>query len=114
VDTGRLAPDDLRHADPRFGGDDGERNRALVSELRRVAEQWHATLSQVALAWLLAQGDDVVPIPGTKNLHRLEDNSAADTLTLSPGDLAQIEQAAPRHAWAGHRVAFAGRQLVRR
>jgi aryl-alcohol dehydrogenase-like predicted oxidoreductase len=114
VDAGRLTEDDLRHGDPRFVGEAGPRNRALVVELQRVSEEWDATIAQVALAWLLAQGDDVVPIPGTKSVRRLEENSAADSLELSPGDLARIERIAPRDAWAGDRVAFAGRQLVRR
>jgi aryl-alcohol dehydrogenase-like predicted oxidoreductase len=113
VDLVRLTHDDLRHSDPRFRGESGARNRTLVAELRSIAQEWDATVAQVALAWLLARGEDVVPIPGTRNIHRLEENSAAGNLRLSPGDLARMERVAPRDAWAGDRIAFAGRQLVR-
>jgi aryl-alcohol dehydrogenase-like predicted oxidoreductase len=114
VDPGRLTEDDLRRGDRRFDGEAGSPNRALVDELHRIAEQWDATTARVALAWLLAQGDDVVPIPGTKNIRHLEENSTADSLAQSPEDLAKVERIAPRDNWAGDRVAFAGRQLVRR
>jgi aryl-alcohol dehydrogenase-like predicted oxidoreductase len=85
-----------------------------VGELHRIAQKWDATIAQVALAWLLAQGEDVVPIPGTRRIERLEENSAADVLALSTGDIDGIERVAPRESWAGDRIAFAGRQLVRR
>jgi aryl-alcohol dehydrogenase-like predicted oxidoreductase len=114
VDAAGLTGDDLRHSDPRFSGVAGARNRMLVDRLRRVAREWGATAAQVALAWLLAQGEDVVPIPGTKSIDRLEENCAAVKLALSGADVERLERLAPRQAWAGDRVAFAGRQLARR
>jgi aryl-alcohol dehydrogenase-like predicted oxidoreductase len=113
VDTAGLTSDDLRHSDPRFTGVAGARNRTLVDQLRRVAREWDATAAQIALAWLLAQGDDVVPIPGTKSIDRLEENRAATELALSDADVERLERLAPRRAWAGDRVAFAGRQVAR-
>jgi aryl-alcohol dehydrogenase-like predicted oxidoreductase len=113
IDTDRLTSDDLRHSDPRFGGEAAARNRRLVDQLGRIAEEWGATPAQVALAWLLAQGHDVVPIPGTKSIDRLEENSAAVELVLSPADVDRLERLAPRQAWAGDRAAFAGRQIAR-
>ena len=66
--TETLTAQDLRHSDPRFGGEHGERNRALVGELERLAAERGATPAQLALAWLLTQGADVVTIPGTKRI----------------------------------------------
>jgi aryl-alcohol dehydrogenase-like predicted oxidoreductase len=114
VDAAGLTGGDVRHSDPRFSGFAGARNRMLVDRLRRVAREWGATAAQVALAWLLAQGDDVVPIPGTTRIARLEENCAAAKLGLSTADVERLERLAPRRAWAGDRVAFAGRQLARR
>jgi aryl-alcohol dehydrogenase-like predicted oxidoreductase len=114
LDAAGLTGGDVRHSDPRFSGFAGARNRMLVDRLRRVAREWGATAAQVALAWLLAQGDDVVPIPGTKSIARLEENCAAVKLGLSTADVERPERLAPRRAWAGDRVAFAGRQLARR
>jgi aryl-alcohol dehydrogenase-like predicted oxidoreductase len=113
VTTDTLTPGDLRHSDPRFHGDDAQRNRALVDELKRMADERGLTPAQLALAWLLAQGDDVVPIPGTKRIDRLEENVAAADVTLSTSDLERLEAAAPRSAWAGDRVAFAAYRETR-
>ena len=113
MDTDGLTADDLRHGDPRFSGDAGARNRLLVDQLRRIAREWDATAAQVALAWLLARGDDVVPIPGTKRTARVEENRGAANLTLSAAEVDRLERVAPRQAWAGDRVAFAARQLAR-
>jgi aryl-alcohol dehydrogenase-like predicted oxidoreductase len=113
VVTETLTPGDLRQSDPRFWGDDGKRNRALVGELERLAAERGATSAQLALAWLLAQGDDVVPIPGTKRIDRLEENAAAADLTLTSADLDRLEAAAPRSAWAGDRSAFAAHRTTR-
>lgn len=107
VATETLSPDDLRRNDPRFQGHHAERNRALVGELTRLAADRGVTPGQLALAWLLAQGDDVVPIPGTKRIDRLEENTAAADISLSPADLDRLEATAPRSAWAGDRTAFA-------
>jgi aryl-alcohol dehydrogenase-like predicted oxidoreductase len=113
VDTGAFFGDDLRHHDPRFRGDAGARNRTLVDRLHAVAAEWGATPGQAALAWLLAKGDDVVPIPGTKGLDRLEENGAAPDIVLTPADVVRLEQLLPRDAWVGDRIAFAGRNLAR-
>jgi aryl-alcohol dehydrogenase-like predicted oxidoreductase len=113
VATETLTPQDLRHGDPRFWGDHGEHNRALVGELERLAAERGATPAQLALAWLLTQGDDVVPIPGTKRIDRVEENTAAADLTLTNADLDRLEAAAPRGAWAGDRSAFAAYRTTR-
>lgn len=90
-----------------------ERNRALVDEVRRVAAEREATAGQLALAWLLAQGDDIVPIPGTKRRERLGENAAAAAITLSPTQLDRLETAAPRTAWTGDRQSFAAYRTTR-
>jgi aryl-alcohol dehydrogenase-like predicted oxidoreductase len=113
VTTNTLTRGDLRHSDPRFQGDDAARNHALVGELKRLAGERGLTPAQLALAWLLAQGDDVVPIPGTKRIDRLHENAAAAAVTLSPADLDRLETVAPRSAWAGDRVAFAAYRETR-
>src|SRR5215510_9442053 len=95
-------------------GDHAERNRALVEELRLLATELDATPGQLALAWLLAKGDDVVPIPGTKRIDRIEENAAAVDVSLSPADLERLEAVAPRAAWSGDRVAFAAYRSTRK
>jgi aryl-alcohol dehydrogenase-like predicted oxidoreductase len=105
--TGPVSPDDFRHKDPRFAAEHQYRNLALLAEVRRLATEHDATPGQLALAWLLARGDDVVPIPGTKNPLRLAENAGAADLTLSPDDLASLEQVAGRGAWSGDRSSFA-------
>ncbi len=116
--TGDVAPDafgpeDFRRNDPRFAGEALERNRLLVEEVRRLAAEHGATPAQLALAWLLAQGDDIVPIPGTRRAARLEENAAAADLTLSPVDLERLETLAPRAAWRGDRQSFAAHRTTR-
>ncbi len=109
--TGAItATDDLEGNDsrrspyfPRFSGDALDANLALVAKIREIAERKGATAGQLALAWVLAQGDDVVPIPGTKRVRYLEENGAAASVTLSADDLAALEQAVPRDAVAGAR-----------
>ena len=88
---------------PRFSGDALEANLALVAKIRELAEAKQATPGQLALAWVLAQGDDVVPIPGTKRVAYLEENVAAAAVEVSGDDLAALEQAVPRDAVAGAR-----------
>jgi aryl-alcohol dehydrogenase-like predicted oxidoreductase len=99
-DTGGLTASDMRRTLPRFQGGHLEHNLALVSGLEAIAARRGATPSQVALAWLLRQGDDIVPIPGTKRRQYLESNVAAVELTLTPDELQQLgaifEPAAPR------------------
>ena len=104
-----FAPDDFRRTNPRFQGENFQRNLDLVAEVRRLAEEKHVTAGQLALAWLLAQGEDVVPIPGTKRRGNLEQNAAACAITLSPHDLQRLEALAPRGAWSGARYANADR-----
>jgi aryl-alcohol dehydrogenase-like predicted oxidoreductase len=102
-----LAPDDFRRSNPRFMGENFQRNLDVVAQVRRIAEEKRCTPAQLALAWVLAQGDDVVPIPGTKSPVRLEENAGALGVTLTAEDLARIEDVAPRAAFSGERSAFA-------
>jgi aryl-alcohol dehydrogenase-like predicted oxidoreductase len=111
--AGEFPPGDFRHGDPRFQGDNLIHNRALVDTLTALATDLDATTGQLALAWLLAQGPDVVPIPGTRRPERIAENAAAADLTLSPADLARIEAAAPRASWVGDRQSFAAHGIVR-
>jgi aryl-alcohol dehydrogenase-like predicted oxidoreductase len=98
-----LAPDDFRRANPRFEGDNFARNIDLVDRVEEIAREKGVTPGQLALAWVMAQGDDVVPIPGTKRVRYLEENVAAADVQLTPGDLARIEEAFPRDAVSGDR-----------
>ncbi|WP_219145991.1 aldo/keto reductase [Amycolatopsis sp. TNS106] len=98
-----LPSDDLRRGLPRFAEGNFERNMAIVDALRALAEQKGVTAGQLALAWVQAQGDDVVPIPGTKRRKYLEENAAAADLKLSEVDIEAIEKAAPAEAFAGER-----------
>jgi aryl-alcohol dehydrogenase-like predicted oxidoreductase len=98
-----FAPDDFRRNSPRFQGDNFAKNLDLVEEVRRLAAEKGCTPGQLALAWVLAQGDDVVPIPGTKRVKYLEENTAAVDVTLSAEDLATIDAAFPKDVAAGAR-----------
>jgi aryl-alcohol dehydrogenase-like predicted oxidoreductase len=106
-------PGDFRHGDPRFEGANLDRNRALARELAALAADRGATAAQLALAWLLAQGPDVVPIPGTRRPERIAELAAAADLRLSPADLARIEAVAPRASWLGDRRSFAAHGVTR-
>jgi len=88
---------------PRFSGDALEANLALVRKVEEIAERKGATPGQLALAWVLAQGDDIVPIPGTKRVRYLEENVAAAHIHLTEDDLRALEQAVPRGAVSGDR-----------
>jgi aryl-alcohol dehydrogenase-like predicted oxidoreductase len=101
--AGEFADDDFRRDLPRFQGENLARNLALVERVRNLAEEKGATPAQLAIAWLLAQGDDIVPIPGTKRRRYLEENLGALELRLRPDDLAAIEEAAPAEQVAGAR-----------
>ena len=98
-----LAEDDFRRYAPRFQGENFARNLELVKEIERIASEKGVTPSQLALAWVLAQGDDIVPIPGTKRVKYLEQNATAVALDLTSDDLARIEEVFPRGAAAGDR-----------
>jgi len=88
---------------PRFADGALEKNLGLVDQLQAIADAKDASLAQIALAWVLAKGDDIIPIPGTKKIARLEENIAAADVHLSPEDVAAIEAAAPPEAVAGER-----------
>ena len=98
-----LPEDDFRRRGPRFQGENFQHNLDLVAQVEEIAAEKGVTPSQLALAWALAQGDDVVPIPGTKRVRYLEENAAAADLTLSAEDLARLEEAFPKGATAGDR-----------
>ncbi|MGW4386934.1 aldo/keto reductase [Streptomyces sp. NPDC004685] len=87
--------DDFRRDNPRFTGDNFQHNLRLADEVREVATEAGATPAQVAIAWLLAQGDDIAPIPGTKRVTRLEENAAADAVRLSPAQLERLTNLPP-------------------
>jgi len=103
-----LPPDDYRRNSPRFQGDNFQRNLDLVERVGEVAKRKKCTPSQLAIAWVLAQGDDIVPIPGTKQRHYLEENLRALDVELTPADLEEIDEVAPKGAAAGDRYNAAG------
>jgi aryl-alcohol dehydrogenase-like predicted oxidoreductase len=98
-----LEPDDFRRHNPRFQGENFTKNLELVDRVREIADEKGVTASQLALAWVLAQGDDVVAIPGTKRVNYVEENAAAADLTLTDDDLKRLDEAAPVGATAGDR-----------
>jgi aryl-alcohol dehydrogenase-like predicted oxidoreductase len=98
-----FAPDDFRRHSPRFQAENFAKNLDLVAQVRKLAAEKGCTPSQLALAWVLAQGDDVVPIPGTKRVKYLEENAAATDVTLSADDLAAIDAVFPNNVAAGAR-----------
>jgi aryl-alcohol dehydrogenase-like predicted oxidoreductase len=117
--TAALTRDDIDHSDfrrgdPRFQGGDLDKNLARAAALRRVAGGLGITPAQLALAWLLAQGPDVVPIPGTRRPDRIEQNAAAAAVGLSEADLRALDDAVPRDGWAGDRRSFAAVATSRR
>jgi aryl-alcohol dehydrogenase-like predicted oxidoreductase len=107
-----FAPDDFRRLNPRFQGENFRRNLDLVDRLVEIAREKRCTPAQLALAWLVAQGQDIVPIPGTRHRSRLEENMEAAGLALTPDDLQRIDEAAPRGAAAGDRYAPGGMKAV--
>jgi aryl-alcohol dehydrogenase-like predicted oxidoreductase len=98
-----LGPEDWRRNSPRFQGENFTRNLELVRCVEQMASKKGCKASQLALAWVLAQGEEVVPIPGTTRRAHLEENIAALELTLSPEDLARLNEVAPKGATAGER-----------
>ncbi len=103
ISTGSLEDGDFRSSNPRFQGEALDANLALVEKVREIAAAKGCTPGQLALAWVLAQGDDVVPIPGTKRVRYLEENVGAADVELTADDLASLEQAVPRDAVVGER-----------
>ena len=109
-----LAADDWRRHGPRFQGANFEQNLTIVHRLEALAQRKQCTSAQLALAWALAQGDDVVPIPGTKRRTYLKENVAALEIELTAGDLAELSQAAPMGCTAGARYPASSMAAVNR
>jgi len=109
-----LAADDFRRSNPRFQGENFRKNLALVSELEAMARAKGCTAAQLALAWVLAQGEHIVPIPGTRRIDRLEENVAATEITLTADELERLDGIAPKGAAAGARYPEAGMRAVNR
>ena len=109
-----LEPGDFRRSSPRFQGENFDKNLQVLDRVVQLAHDKGVAASQLALAWVLAQGQDVVPIPGTRRTTNLQENVAALDVVLSPQDLAAIEKVAPRGAAAGERYAPAGMATLHR
>jgi aryl-alcohol dehydrogenase-like predicted oxidoreductase len=109
-----LAPDDYRRNSPRFQGENFEKNLALVRRIDEIAAEKGCTPAQLALAWVLAQGKDIVPIPGTKRRKYLEENLGALGVDITPEDLKRIDEIAPKGAAAGARYPEATMSTVNR
>jgi aryl-alcohol dehydrogenase-like predicted oxidoreductase len=107
-----FAEDDFRRNISRFQGENFQKNLDLVAKVEEIAKQKNCTSSQLALAWVLAQGEDLVPIPGTKRRHYLEENLKALDVQLTPADLQRIEEAFPRGAAAGPRYSEQMMKLI--
>ncbi|KFG67260.1 aldo/keto reductase [Microvirga sp. BSC39] len=107
-----LAEDDFRRNSPRFQGENFQKNLDLVGEIETMAREKGCAPSQLALAWVLAQGDDIVPIPGTKRRRYLEENAGALDVTLTDEDLARIDRIIPPGAAAGTRYPEPAMKMV--
>jgi aryl-alcohol dehydrogenase-like predicted oxidoreductase len=107
-----LPADDFRRISPRFAGENFGRNLDLLREVEKLAAEKRCKPSQIALAWVLSRGPDIVPIPGTKHRKYLEENVGALTVKLAPAELQRLESAFPKGAAAGERYAPAGMQGV--
>lgn len=91
----QLDDSDRRKSNPRFTGENFQRNLRIADEVEAVAAEAGATPAQVAIAWLLTKGDDLAPIPGTKRVSRVEENTAADSLELTPGQIDRLDRLSP-------------------
>jgi aryl-alcohol dehydrogenase-like predicted oxidoreductase len=111
-DLGNLAAGDTRARHPRFEGENFQKNRALVERVEAIAADKQCTVAQLSLAWLLAQGPDVIPIPGTKRIERLEENLGAMDVKLSTEEIESIAEAVPLGAAAGTRYPAGGMKGV--
>ena len=109
-----LDADDFRRTNPRFMGENFQKNLDLVEAVKAIASDKGITAAQLALAWVLAQGEDLIPIPGTRRIATLEQNAAAVDVGLTPEDLARIEDVFPKGAATGHRYAEAARAALNR
>jgi aryl-alcohol dehydrogenase-like predicted oxidoreductase len=93
--TDELADDDWRKTNPRFTGENLQRNLRIADQVQAIAAEVGATRAQIALAWLLAKGDDIAPIPGTRRVARVEENIAADGIQLTPEQIAKLDNLTP-------------------
>jgi aryl-alcohol dehydrogenase-like predicted oxidoreductase len=109
-----LPEDDFRRSNPRFMGENFQKNLDLVAAVSAIAADKGVTAAQLALAWVLAQGEDLVPIPGTRRVATLEQNIAATDIVLTAEDLSRIEAVFPKGAASGERYAAAGRSALNR
>jgi aryl-alcohol dehydrogenase-like predicted oxidoreductase len=107
-----LPEDDYRRNSPRFQGENFQRNLDLVQRVEEIARRKRCTPAQLALAWLLVQGEDIVPIPGTKQRRYLEENAGALDVQLTDSDLQEIEEVAPKGVAAGDRYHEAGMRTI--
>ena len=107
-----LASDDWRKNSPRFQGENFQKNLDVVRKIEQLAAKKGCTSSQLALAWVLAQGDDLAPIPGTKRVNYLEENAAAEQVQLTESDLAELDAIAPKGVAAGERYDAGGMRAV--
>jgi aryl-alcohol dehydrogenase-like predicted oxidoreductase len=107
-----LAPDDWRRGMPRFQGENFAKNLDLVDHVTRLAKAKGVTPGQLALAWVLQRGDDIVPIPGTKRRSYLEENAAAAAIKLTADELAEIDRIAPKDAASGKRYPDAAMRSI--
>jgi aryl-alcohol dehydrogenase-like predicted oxidoreductase len=107
-----LAADDWRRNNPRFQGENFQKNLDLVAKVEELAKEKGCTPAQLALAWLLSRGDDVIPIPGSTRIERVAENAAATRITLSPSDVRALDALAP--TVAGQRYADGGMRAVNR
>ncbi len=109
-----LAPDDLRRNNPRFQGENFQKNLDLVNRIQEMAAEKGCTPAQLALAWVLAQGEDIVPIPGTKRRQYVQENVGALDVGITPEDLERIDEIAPKGVAAGRRYEEPGMATVNR
>jgi len=107
-----FAPDDFRRRNPRFQGENFQKNLDLLEKVEETGKRNNCTASQLALAWVLAQGEDIVPIPGTKRRKYLEENVAALNVTLTARDLSELDKVFPKGAAAGRRYSEQMMQLI--
>src|SRR5215468_599521 len=109
-----LAPDDWRRNNPRFQGENFARNLAIADRVREMAQEKGCTPAQLALAWVLGRGKDVIPIPGTSSVARLKENAASVKVRLTQADFERLDQASPPGAVVGERYDARGQQLLNR
>lgn len=107
-----FAPNDFRRISPRFQGENFQKNLDLVEKIKELANEKNCTPSQLALAWVLAQGEDMFPIPGTKRVKYLEENAASTNVKLTIEDLAEIDKISPKGVASGERYGEMGMKLV--